>query len=321
MQPTAEEPLRLATISAADRAAAWRCILRSVTPEESEPCVAAWLARAQEEPAWAAGLVEARRGSHRAAIAWLEPLGGLAAMLWAPWLAEGESLDSAVWLVEALVRRARREGLKQIQSLIATDDPTSPDVLTRAGFECLGRLQYLACFLSAKYERPQATRLQMMRVAPDRGSLLSEVVERTYQQTLDLPQLDGLRSAAEVLEEYRRGGNYTPEWWWLATDETGQPIGCLIMADDPIAEQAELVYMGIVPEARGHGWGRALVAFAQRAAWQRRRARLLLAVAAENRPAVEVYAAMEFVVWLERVVYVDRAGAASRALDEGEPFS
>jgi ribosomal protein S18 acetylase RimI-like enzyme len=60
--------------------------------------------------------------------------------------------------------------------------------------------------------------------------------------------------------------------------------------------------MGLVPEARGHRWGRLLVAQAQRMAGQAGRRHLMLSVDAGNQPAVRTYTHAGFVRCDERRV-------------------
>ena len=74
----------------------------------------------------------------------------------------------------------------------------------------------------------------------------------------------------------------------------GVDVGCLLIADWPQNDQWELIYMGVVPEARGRGYGVAVVRQAQWLAGCAGRQRLVLAVDTANEPAMRVYAAAGF---------------------------
>jgi ribosomal protein S18 acetylase RimI-like enzyme len=81
-------------------------------------------------------------------------------------------------------------------------------------------------------------------------------------------------------------------------------VGCLLLADHPLQNQWELVYMGIVPEARGMRLGLAVTRHAQRLAHGAGRERLVLAVDAANAPALELYRRAGFLAWDQRRVFL-----------------
>ncbi|HEY5312873.1 MAG TPA: GNAT family N-acetyltransferase, partial [Pirellulales bacterium] len=64
------------------------------------------------------------------------------------------------------------------------------------------------------------------------------------------------------------------------------------------------VYVALVPEVRGRGWGAALVRYAQWFAAHCGRQRLVLAVDSANHPAVAMYEALGMVSWDRRDVYL-----------------
>ena len=103
---------------------------------------------------------------------------------------------------------------------------------------------------------------------------------------------------------YRATGVFRPENWLIVCGE-GRDVGVLLMADDPAAGHCELVYMGLVPEARGQGRGVQIARHALRLAQKiRRRARGAWRSMPTNRPALAMYGAAGFTVWDRRTVYV-----------------
>jgi ribosomal protein S18 acetylase RimI-like enzyme len=62
--------------------------------------------------------------------------------------------------------------------------------------------------------------------------------------------------------------------------------------------------MGIVPTSRGAGWGVEIARQAEWLAGVASRGRVVLAVDAENSPAVRMYAAAGFQAWDRRHVFV-----------------
>jgi len=83
-------------------------------------------------------------------------------------------------------------------------------------------------------------------------------------------------------------------------------MGCVLLADHPEHDQSELMYLGIVPEQRGHGWGLQATRHAQWLARRAGRERLILAVDDTNGPARNVYTQAGFRLWDRRSVYARR---------------
>ena len=106
-----------------------------------------------------------------------------------------------------------------------------------------------------------------------------------------------------MIAGYRATGVYRAENW-LIVQHDGQDVGVLILADHPQARHWELVYMGLVPEARGCGWGRQITQHAQTLAEDAQVERIVLAVDAENEPALRMYRTAGFQTWDHRSVYV-----------------
>ena len=132
---------------------------------------------------------------------------------------------------------------------------------------------------------------------------LTELIERTYEGTLDCSELDGVREMDHVINGYQATGVFRPENW-LFVRNGGQDVGVLLLADHPKGRHWELMYMALVPEVRGRGWGRQITRYAQ---WLARGAnveRIVVAVDAANSPAVAMYRDSGFELWDQRAVYV-----------------
>ena len=131
---------------------------------------------------------------------------------------------------------------------------TDANRLVRAGYQYLAELNYLVCFRDHfPLEKPNCG-LNFGPGSPSQTTRLEKLVERTYVDSLDCVGLDGMRPIGDVLVGYRATGRYRPEWWLIAT-HAGQDVGCVLLADHPEQEQCELMYLGMVPEVRGRGWG------------------------------------------------------------------
>ena len=138
---------------------------------------------------------------------------------------------------------------------------------------------------------------------PEKHGRLCAVVDKTYEATLDCPGLDGTRTAVEVLEGYATSPGTCPSHWFLIRHED-RDVGCLLLADYGEHGNCELTYMGLVPSARGSGWGLQVTRYAQWVARTLGRDHLVLAVDSVNQPARDMYASAGFRGWDRRLVYM-----------------
>ena len=109
-------------------------------------------------------------------------------------------------------------------------------------------------------------------------------------------------------------GVFRPENW-LFVRSGAKDVGVLLLADHGMSQHWELVYMGLVPAARGKRIGAAIVQHAQQLVHRAGVARLVLAVDAANSPAIKMYNESGFIAWDTRIVYV-RFAPANSALKE-----
>lgn len=173
------------------------------------------------------------------------------------------------------------------------------------GFDRLATLDYLSGTID---EATQSKDSQVVGLRSDtldwnRGDELNRFaafVDQTYVETHDCPRLTEYRTALQTLRGYQASRAYAPDWWFrLADPHSGENLGCLILAnhqrdhDDPNAgngdDVAEIVYMGLVPSARGRGLGSEIVRLAKQIAGREGASRIILAVDQRNRPANSIY--------------------------------
>ena len=176
-------------------------------------------------------------------------------------------------------------------------------VLSAEGFEPLADLLYLVSPDERFPPSRPAGRLEFESYSPASHGRMARVIEATYEETLDCPRLNGVREIDDVMVGYRATGVFAPARWLLVRHQ-GEDVGCLLLADHPQQENWELVYMGLVPSARGNGWGNEITQYAQWLTRQAGRPRLVLAVDATNAPAIRVYSSLGFHPWDRRSVYL-----------------
>jgi ribosomal protein S18 acetylase RimI-like enzyme len=246
----------------------------------------------------------ALRGDDLRGVAWGQRQPGNIAVFWPPQLLGDEDENTAFTLAEAVIRELDGTGVDLAQSLLVSPELETVSVMRHVGFQHLADLLYLSCeaarFPLAAPE-PLEVEFEPYRTT-ERGRLL-KLIERTYESTLDCTALNGARDVDDVVNGYQSTGDFRPENW-LFVRAAGADVGVLLLADHPKARNWELMYMGLVPEVRGRGWGRQITRYAQWLARAARIERVLVAVDASNAPAATAYRQTGFEMWERRAVYL-----------------
>ncbi len=133
--------------------------------------------------------------------------------------------------------------------------------------------------------------------------MFHQTLQNTYKDTLDCPELNGVRGVEEVIVGHRGQSHFDPDLWLLALAD-GLPVGVLLLMRSPETHDWEISYVGVVPEARRHGYGRELVLKALAEAKTVDAPYLTLSVDARNHPAHELYRVLGFEVYDRREVFL-----------------
>lgn len=297
------DSVEYATVSDAQRAEALALLVSQEPASERAGRIATIVMALRGGEVAARTWVAATRGGKLMAVAWGQILPGKTALLWPPRQVASEHELIGDQLQAFLDSRLAAADIRMVQAVLADCEHADAKRLSRVRYTHAADLLYLACHL----ERCEATAIKFdvdfIQYTPADRQRLSAIVERTYGGTLDVPALDGIRDLADVLDGYERTGEFSPDRWFFI-QSGGEDVGCLLLTDHPGQQQWELVYLGIVPEARGNGWGRQATRFAQRLANDAGRERLILAVDAANDPAVSAYTSAGFFELLRRSVFL-----------------
>jgi len=299
--PQPHDPQTIRTAKEVELTGALELLLDDLPPAD-RVMHAAQLARTLPAEQWG-GLFVAERWRKVCGVVWGQQLGGGAAMLWPPRQTTAARPETADQLVDRAVDWLRQVDVQVVQSLLPADAETDATLLQQHGFTLLPNLAYLASDAVSFPKCEPESALSFVPVAASDELRLADLVAQTYRDTLDFPELNGLRSAAEVLEEYRSAPQYDPALWFLVRHGS-QEIGCLLLNDHADLNQLELVYVGLIPAARGKQWGQAMVRQAQWQATLRERKQILVAVSAANRPAIDMYGSTGFFAWQQRQTLV-----------------
>lgn len=209
-----------------------------------------------------------------------------------------------------------REMRNEVQVAQGLPDPKehwAVRALHDSGFTTVGHLSYM--------RRPIGDRTGITPVAPAWpggvevvplthvdpkawDSTLVAALNRTYLDTLDCPDLCGMRTTEDILASHRATGVFDPALWWVIRLH-GEPHGCLLLTRCPEQRTLELVYLGVSPDLRGRGLSRGVLAMGIQAArpscvgWT-----VACAVDLRNAPALKVYSRLGFRSFSERLAIV-----------------
>jgi len=294
-------PYHIRPASQAQQSAALRLLFAEMQPDERATHVTALLRQVDAAAIPLAGLLVASRGEQLVGAAWTLIQPGRVALVWPPRLVAGEPEATAAALAAESVHFAERQGVRLAQAALTSDSGSDARRLQAAGFSYLTDLLYLVSDEAVFPTSPSTSPLHFEPFESGRERRLADIMTATYEGTLDCPQLNHVRAMDDVLAGYRATGQFQSDRWRFV-QAAGRDVGCLLLSEHPPAGDWELIYMGLVPAARGRGWGLEVVRAAQWLAREGGARRLVLAVDAENRPAVAMYAAAGFAAWDRRRV-------------------
>jgi GNAT superfamily N-acetyltransferase len=228
------------------------------------------------------GLWIARRRGRITGALLTQPLAGRAAAVWAP---EIEPSWGRAALAASLIRSAlddlRSRGFRIAQASATAD-------LIRGGLPAITALTYM----QRDTGRPLGLSLARFRpafdwqgYAPETEARFRKVLQETYVGSLDMPELEGIRSLDDVIASHQAAGRFDPSRWRVGS-LPGEPetAGVLLLSEVIDRPSWEVAYLGLTPAARGRG--------------------LELAVDDRNHPARKLYDHAGFTPFDRRTVHL-----------------
>lgn len=197
-------------------------------------------------------------------------------------------------------------GVRLAQGLLEQDETGALAAFRKAGFRGVGDLLYLRRAWSPP-EPPDGAGwppgVEVTRWSEGDDNALALALDRSYVETLDCPELCGLRETRDVLDSHRAAGKWDPALWWLVRS-AGEPAGALLLNPSPAQGHVELVYLGLAPELRGRGMARRLMQAGLAALAGRPERDVTLAVDTRNAPALRLYESLGFKAFARRTALV-----------------
>lgn len=287
-------------------------LYRRIPADFRPQVVAEALAEARAGRLDLSGLWVARRRARLVGALLTHTLAGRAAALWAP---EVEAIWGRAALAAGLIRAAlddlRGRGVRVAQALVDPSGPSTTEAdLDRGGLPRVTTLTFLERGTDLAEPAPRGDlgpppALGWESLGPGNEAEFRATLEATYAGSLDMPELDGVRSLDDVMASHRAAGRFDPARWSLGRVD-GEPdaAAVVLLSEVPDRPAWEVAYLGLTPAARGRGLGLSAIRHARRQAKAAGVDRIELAVDARNLPARRLYAAAGFRPFDRRIVHL-----------------
>ena len=216
-------------------------------------------------------------------------------------------LDATGRVIDRACESVAAGGARLAQALLEPRERRERQIFERVEFEPIATLSYLQRTAvrrlrsSEEIDWPSNTTLETYR--DDNREAFLNVLEESYEGTLDCPALCGLRSTSDILEGHRATGLFDAALWTLLRIDS-RPVGILLMNPAADRQSIELVYLGVAAHARGGGLGERLVKHGIAIAASRPERTITLAVDEKNAPALRIYFRAGFRRLLRRVALI-----------------
>ncbi|MDX2035206.1 MAG: GNAT family N-acetyltransferase [Isosphaeraceae bacterium] len=256
----------------------------------------------------------ARRGKKLVGVMLTQILAGRAAAVWPPEVEKGWSRRRITdGLVSFALERLRERGILVAQALLdpSSIGPHAAEDLNRGGLARVTTLTYLDRATSNPFILARnLPRFEWHSFSDRTEPAFRNVIEATYRDSLDMPELEDVRSIDRVRETQLEQNRFDPARWQLGLIP-GEPdaAAILLMSDIPERNAWEVSYLGLTPQARRRGLGRAIIHRALQIAAPCV-PRIELAVDERNTPAERLYASTGFLPFDSRVVHIALLGRA-----------
>lgn len=233
------------------------------------------------------GLWIATQAGHIAAAAWVQPLANQMAQLWLP-RQHNEAADA---LLSALRGWVSEQPIALCHVALNDDTTTWETALVAHSMRALATLEHLVWPCQAVPSHDNRLLLSpFAELAPAQQRAL---VAKVSEGSLDCPGLREALTIDALLAGFYGQAPNAPDHWYQVWQQ-GKTVGVLLLAPDPVSQRWSLQLMGLLPEWRGKGLGKAIIEKAQMLANKAGARDITLTVDTQNTPAKRVYAQAGF---------------------------
>ena len=235
---------------------------------------------------------------------------GRTAMVFASRAGSTAMIDVLGDLVRRAIEGLDGAGIDLAQALVDPTDTREEAIFLAGGFSRMAELDYLERPIPRFGSIPAPDLPAGVTIEPWDGEdrkLLEDLLERTYEHTLDCPGLSRLRRTSDILDGHMATGVRIPEWWHVLRVD-GRPAGVLLFNRGSDGHTIELVYLGLDTESRGRGLARTLLTFGLSLLNDDPARLVVLAVDRANHPATRLYRRAGFRYSVRRLALVRPVG-------------
>ena len=220
-----------------------------------------------------------------------------------PVVVQTEPKSSLRLVYETLIEFAIDNHARLVMMLVDFQQSADESQLDCFGFAKVSELLNLNAERTVFPSHRPDSRLTFHPYTHEHWGRMVSLVEKTYKNTLDFPQLTGLVSAEYILRGYQESQIFNPSLWYFIEFQS-QFIGVLLLTQIEDINHLELTYLGLKEEFRGHGHSLEIVQFAQNIATLKNASHLLVAVDSGNIPALSTYIRCGFQIHDQKEIYV-----------------
>ena len=201
----------------------------------------------------------------------------------------GADAAAAGELVEAVCAHFAARGVALAQVLLEPADDAARQLYLRRSFRQMAELLYLQVDVRRTFPAPTLPAgFDWLTYSAEAHPTFAATIVESYRESLDCPALNGLRHIEDVMAGHKSSGEFDPSWWFVLRGG-GEPRAVLLLSRTPQPGTAELVYLGLVPVARGRGLGDVTMRQALHVIASHGPGTLALAVDSANAPALRLY--------------------------------
>jgi ribosomal protein S18 acetylase RimI-like enzyme len=198
--------------------------------------------------------------------------------------------ESNAWIAQSMLKRSQR---------------TASAELTEHGFPLLTDLLFMELSFDEQSARcavdPQELGLTRVAFESNLEDRFARLLETTYVESTDCPELNGRRSGLQALASHKLSGDFSSELWSLF-ERDGEDIGVLLLSEHG-SGVCEIVYLGLAAASRRQGYGSSILDWGLSSAAKNGNESVMLGVDVRNHAAIKMYQQAGFQQFDRRIVH------------------